>query len=171
MKINSDVLYVNRTSWDLYEYKTIDAFIKEFINPSHSIFLNFLAPRLVSSTEAHSTILRWNKFVNKVGSTVFHKNTSLVFATCSSTITKANFSRNFTIFYGRMSTHQPAWPVCTTFECRHTRCWHFCSCSSHKTIPSLTEPFVTQRRTTEGCRGTPFSVSICLICVVVTTIG
>ena len=40
--------------------------------------------------------------------------------------------------------YQPTiWPVCTTSECWHTRCWHFCSCSSYKTIPSLWEFLIT----------------------------
>ena len=136
----------------------MDTFIKEFINPSQSIFFNVLAPCLISSTVAHITILWWNKFVDIVGSTVFHKNTSFAFATCR-TITKADFPWYFTIFHGRMSTHQPARVYCTTFECWHTRCWHFCSCSSRKTMPSLNEPFVTQR--SEGCRVTTFSVIVC----------
>ena len=86
---------------------------------------------------------RWVfKFVDKVGSTVFYKNICWVFAT-SRAITKADRPENVTIFHCRMSTIQPAWPVCTTTECLHTRCWHFCSCRSHETIPSLRELVVT----------------------------
>ena len=36
-----------------------------------------------------------------------------------------------------MSTIQPTRDGCTTSERFHLRCWHFCSCSSHKTIPSI----------------------------------
>ena len=87
---------------------------------------------------------RWVfKFVDKVGSTVFYRNICWVFAT-SRAITKADRPLNLTIFHCRMSSHQPAWPVCTTSVCWHTCCWHFCSCSSHKTIPFLRELFVTQ---------------------------
>ena len=35
---------------------------------------------------------------------------------------------------------QPARVGCATSERFHWRCWHFCSCSSHKTIPSLQFP-------------------------------
>ena len=59
-------------------------------------------------------------------------------------ITKADRPGNFTILQWRTSSHQPAWPVCTTSVCWHTSCWHFCSCTSHKTIPSLSELAVTQ---------------------------
>ena len=42
-----------------------------------------------------------------------------------------------------MSTRQPTRVGCTTSERFHLRCWHFCSCSSHKTIPSI-ESLVTR---------------------------
>lgn len=42
-------------------------------------------------------------------------------------------------FHCRMSSMQPTWVGCTTSECLHTRCWPFCSCSSHKVIPSHRE--------------------------------
>ena len=74
----------------------------------------------------------------------FLQNFFFVSAT-SRAITKADLPENFTIFHSRMSTTQPTWPVCTTSECWHTCCGHFCSCSSHKTIPSLRELVVTQR--------------------------
>ena len=99
------------------------------------IFFNFLALRSVSSTIARLTTW-WNKIVDKVGSTVFHLNTYAFFAT-SRASTKADLPVNFTIFHCRMSTIQPTWPVCATSECWHTRYWHFCPCSFHKTIPSL----------------------------------
>ena len=132
-------------------------------------FLNFLAPLLISPTVARGTNW-WNQIVGRVGSTVFHKNIFVAFAT-SGTITKADSLGNYTIFHCRMSSHQPTWPVCTTFVCRHTRCWHFCSCSSHKTIPSLDEHIVTQRTNIDVCIVIAFPVSLCQIFVVVTTIG
>ena len=110
------------------------------MNPftSPSIFASYL----VCTTVAWGTI-RWVKFVDEVRSTVFYKNIYWLLAT-SRAITKADRPLNFTIFHCRMSTIQPAWPVCTTSVCWHTCCWHFCSRSSHKTIPSLREFVVTQ---------------------------
>ena len=84
-----------------------------------------------------------HKFVDKVMSTVLYIDIVWVSAT-GETITKADLPGYFTIFHCRMSTIQPAWPVCTTSECWHTCCWHFCSCSSHKTIPFLRELIITQ---------------------------
>ena len=66
-----------------------------------------------------------------------------LFATVAK-ITKADRPVNFTIFHCRISTNQPAWPVCTTSENWHTHCRHFCSCSAHKTMPSRRELDVTQ---------------------------
>ena len=108
---------------------------------SLNYFLKFT--HSVCTTVAEVT-KRWvMRFVDEVGSTVFYKNFSSVFAT-SATITKADLPVNFTSFYCRMNTMQPAWPVCSASVCWHTRCWHFCSCCSHKTIPSLRELVVTQ---------------------------
>ena len=67
---------------------------------------------------------RWKKFVDEVGSTVFHHNVCCVSATRRA-ITKADYSLNFTIFHCRMNTFQSAWPVCTTSVGWHARCWHF----------------------------------------------
>ena len=101
----------------------------------------------VCTTVAKGTTSRWEqKIVDEIGSTVFYQNSACVSAT-SRAITKADHPDNFTIFHCRMSTFQPAWPVCTTSVCWHTCCWHFCSCSSHKTIPSKRELFVTRRWT------------------------
>ena len=100
----------------------------------------------VCTTVAWGTSKWGTKFVDEVGFTVFHKNPRWVFANRGPrwTITKADRPLNFTIFHCRMSTKQPARPVCTTSECWHTRCWHFWSSISHKTIPSLMEVVVTQ---------------------------
>ena len=107
------------------------------------LFLKVFASHSVCTTVAQVTSGWLLKFVDEVGSTVFNRNNDWVFAT-SRAITKADVPYNFTIFHCRMSSHQPAWPVCTTSVCWHTRCWHFCSCSSHKAIPSLREWVVTQ---------------------------
>ena len=95
---------------------------EKFMNPltTGSIFASYS----VCTTEAWFTT-RWvKKFVDEAGSTFFYNNIVWVFAT-SRAITKADRPLNLTIFHCRMSTIQPAWPVCTTFECWHTRCWHF----------------------------------------------
>ena len=104
---------------------------------------SIFASHSVCTTVAWETTTRWEKFVDEVRSTVFYKNTFWVSAT-SRAITKADLPLNFTIFHCRMSIIQPAWPVCTTSVCWRTCCWHFCSRSSHKTIPSLREFVVTQ---------------------------
>ena len=94
---------------------------------------------------------RWvKKFVDEVGSAVFYRNRCNILAT-GATITKADLPGNFTIFCCRMSSIQPAWPICTTSVCWHTRCWHFCSCSFHKTIPSLRKKVVTQLFSDKCC--------------------
>ena len=90
------------------------------------------------------------KSVDKVGSTFFYRNLLKIFAT-RRTITEAHLPVNFTIFHRRMSSNQPAWPVCTTVVWFHTHCWHSCSRSSHKTIPSLREWLVTQPWTLRCC--------------------
>ena len=104
--------------------------------------LTFFASHSVCTTIAEVTF-RWVEFVDEVGYTIFNENCECIFATAI-TITKADRPGNFIISLSRMSTIQPAWPVCTTVVCFHTHCWHSCSCSSHKTIPSLRKSTVTQ---------------------------
>ena len=109
---------------------------ERFVNPptTRSIFTS----HSVYTTVARVTT-KWRfKSVDKVRPTVFYKNSFCVFATCGK-ITKADLPVNFIVFHCRMSTIQPAWEICTTSECWHMHRWHFCSCSSHKTIPSLGE--------------------------------
>ena len=106
-------------------------------------FLEFFASHSVCTTVAQITNTWLKKLIDEIGSTVFHRNLCCEFAT-GGTITKADLPFNCTIFLCRMSTIQPAWPVCTTSVWWHTRCWHFCSCSSYKTIPSLRKLLVTQ---------------------------
>ena len=135
-----------------------------------SYVLNFFASHSVCATVAGGTS-RWaKKFVDEVGSTIFYMNNFLVLAALV-TIIKADRSENLTIFHCRMSTIQPTWPVCTTSECLHTRCWHFRSCSSHKTIPSLLEIFVTEIHNRVIFFGTYFPVGIIKILVMVARIG
>ena len=98
----------------------------------------------VCTTVAIVTITWLLKFVDEVGSTVFHRSSLRGFTTRRTISSKADLPDNFTIFHCRMSTIQPAWPLCTTSVCWHTCCWHFGSCSSHKTIPSLRELVVAQ---------------------------
>ena len=109
--------------------------------------------------------MRWTmKFVDEVGSAVLYKNIVWV-STTWGTITEADDPANFTIFHCRMSTIQPAWPVCTTAVWFHTRCWHFCSFSSHKTIPSLSETFITQIHSRVIFCGTDLSVGLSQVLV------
>ena len=126
----------------------------------------FFALHSVCSTVAWVTIRR-EKFVDEVGSTIFHWNADFISAT-GSTMTKADLSLNFTIFHCRMSSIQPAWPDCTTSENWHTRYWHFCSCSSHKTIPSLKKLAVTQLW---SCDVTYLSFGITQVFIMIAGIG
>ena len=129
----------------------------------------FRAKYSVCTTVAWFTT-RWvKKFVDKVGSAVFYNNIIWVFAT-SRAITKADRPLNFAIFHCRMSTNQPAWPVCTTSECWHTCCWHFCSCGSHKSIPSLRELVVTQLWT-DRCTVTYLSIGFTQVFIIIARIG
>ena len=107
------------------------------------LLLEIFASHSVCTTVARVTSGWMSKVVDEVGSTVFNQNIVWVLATIRA-ITKADPPCNYTIFHCRMSSLQPAWPVCTTSECWHTCCWHFCSSSSHKTIPSPREWTVTQ---------------------------
>ena len=120
---------------------------KKFLNYVHlrinlwvllllKIFASHSVCTSVCTTVARVTSGWVSKVVDEVGFTVFNQNIVWVLATIRA-ITKADPPCNYTIFHCRMSSRQPAWPVCTTSECWHTRCWHFCSCSSHQTIPSL----------------------------------
>ena len=137
------------------------------MNPltTRSIFASYL----VCTTVARVTHMRMLKFVDEVGSTVFYKNISKIFATIIA-IAKADCSSNFTIFHCRMSIIQPTWPLCTTSICWHTRCWHFCSCSSHKTIPSFRELAVTQLWTVR-CYVAYLSIGITQVFIMKARIG
>ena len=104
------------------------------------------------------------KFVDEIGSAVLYKNIVWV-STTGVTITEADDPANFTIFHCRMSTIQPAWPVCTTAVWFHARCWHFCSCSSRKTIPSLSETFITEIHYRVIFCGTDLSVGLSQVLV------
>ena len=138
------------------------------MNPltTRSIFL--LSSYLVCTTVAWVTNNNWAKFVDEVGSTDFYRNICWEFAT-SRSITKADRPKNFTILHCRMSTIQPAWPGCTTSEYWHTRCWHFCPCSSHKTIPSHRELVVTQPWTLR-CFVIHLSISITQVFILIARI-
>ena len=98
----------------------------------------------VCTTVTHLTFKWPNKVVNKVGSTVLYRNVFGFSAFITPSFTKADLFGSFTIFNCRMGIIQPARVDCTTSVVWHPFCWHFCSSSSHKTIPSLRELFVTQ---------------------------
>ena len=132
-------------------------------------------PSIIASHSVRTTVAWFTtgwamKFVDEVESTVFYKNMCWVFATRIA-ITKANRPENFTIFKCRMSSIQPAWPVCTTSKCLHTPCWHFCSCSSHKTIPSLRELVVTQIWSVYRCSVTALSIGTTQVFIMIARIG
>ena len=149
---------------------------KLYIHVSTERFVSSLTTRSIFASHSVCTTVAWGtttwlyKFVDKVGSTVFYKNNFCVSAT-SRAITKADLPENFTIFHCRMSTIQPTWPVCTTSECWHTCCGHFCSCSSHKTIPSLGEWVVTQRCFMWRCNVTALSLGITQVLITITWVG
>ena len=149
---------------------------KKFLNYVHLrinlwvlLFLKIFASHSVCTTVARGTSRWLLKFVDEVGSTVFNRNIVWVFATSMAT-TKADLPCNYTIFHCRMSSHQPAWPFCTTSVCWHTRCWHFCSCSSHQTIPSLREWTVTYLWTVR-CWVTFLSIGITQVFIMMARIG
>ena len=148
--------------------------LKLYIHVSTERFVCSLSTRSIFASHSVCTTVAWGttlwieKFVDIVGSTVFYKNFFFVSAT-SRAITKADLPENFTIFHCRMSTTQPTWPVCTTSECWHTCCGHFCSCSSHKTIPSHRE-LVTQRWT-DRCIVTYLSIGFTQVFIIIARIG
>ena len=127
-----------------------------FMNPP--ITWSAFASKSVCTTVAWVTHRWGRKFVDEARSTVFHRSSGSVPAAVY-IITKAYLPGNFTIFHWRMSTIQPTWEVCTTSECWHTHCWHFCSCSSHKTIPSIKE-FSVAEFCMDGCFVTALSIGI-----------
>ena len=133
-------------------------------------FVKLLDSDLVRATVAGRTNRGLSKFVNKKWSTIFNWNCAWMCAT-GATIAKADLSGNFIIIHCRMSTIQPAWPVYTKSVCWHTRCWHFSSCSSHKTIPSHKELVVTKYWINERCIVTAFSVVTTWVVVIITWIS
>ena len=133
------------------------------------LFLKIFALNSVCTTATCITAWKLQKFVDIVWSTVFHKNRVWPSAT-SKAITKADRPLNFTIFHCRMRAIQPTWPVCTTSVCWHTRCWYFCSRSSHKTVPSLTELVITHRWTVR-CYVTYLSIGISQVFIMIAWIS
>ena len=123
----------------------------------------------VCATVAWGTITCLLKFVDEVGSTVFYRNICWFFATSNETA-EADFSVNFTNFHCRMNIIQPTWTSCITSVCWHTRRWYFCSCSSHKTIPILTELVVTHLMVL-GCYVTALSTGITQVLIMIARIG
>ena len=143
-------------------------------NLIHMYLRSPLTKRSMFASHSVCTTIAWVisssvKFVDEVGSTIFYWNMHWVSAT-SNAITKANLPVNFTIFHCRMSPIQPAWPDCTTSVSWHMCCWHFCSCSSHKTIPSLNE-VVVMRLLVLGCYVTALSTGITQVLMIITWVG
>ena len=84
-----------------------------------------------------------------------------VFATVVK-ITKADRPVNFTIFYGRISTNQPAWPVCTTSESWHTHVGIFAS---------RRELDVSQHWSRERCLMNSVSIGFTQVIIMIAKIG
>ena len=104
---------------------------------SFATFFSYLSNScLVCATIPRITNRRWTQFVDKVGSTVFHCDLFWILASVI-TFGEADRPIYFTICHCWFSSIQPTWPVCTTSVFWHRHCWHFCPCSSSKTIPSL----------------------------------
>ena len=133
------------------------------------LFLKMFALNSLCTTVTCITAWKLQKFVDIVWSTVFHKNRAWPSATIRA-ITKVDLPLNFTIFHCRMRAIQPTWPVCTTSVFWHTRCWHFCSRSPHKTIPSLRELVVTPRWTVR-CYVAYLSIGITQAFIMIAWIG
>ena len=133
------------------------------------LFLKMFALNSLCTTVTCITAWKLQKFVDIVWSTVFHKNRVWPSATIRA-ITKVDLPLNFTIFHCRMRAIQPTWPVGTTSVCWHTRCWHFCSRSPRKTIPSLRELVVTPRWTVR-CYVTYLSIGITQVFIMIAWIG
>ena len=91
----SHVKYLTKRYKDLFMYLLI----------TRSIF----ASHSICSTVTHKTIWWPKKFVDKVRSTIYHRNILYGF-TIRIIITKADLPVHFTIFHCRMNTIQPAWP-------------------------------------------------------------
>ena len=134
-----------------------------------SYFVKFFSSRSVCSTVPWITIKWLKKFVDKVGSAVYYRN-CVPFFTTAEFIAKADRLGNFIVFHCRMSTIQPAWPVCTTSERWNTACGHFSSCRFYKTIPPFTELVITSLLT-EGCCKAAFSIGITQIVIFVTCVS
>ena len=137
------------------------------------VVLFFSVWHSVRTTVAHVTDRWLTKFVNKVGSTVLYKNVFgfSAFRDYISFVTKADFLGSFTIFYCRMTTIQPARESCPTSECWYMFCWHFCPCSSHKTVPFRSELGVTKHWAIDRCMVTALSIGIAQFFIIITRIG
>ena len=151
------------------------SYVKYLIQRYKDLFMYLLITRStfalhsICSTVTHKTIWWPEMFVDKVRSTVYHRNILYGF-TIRINIIKADLPVHFTIFHCRMNTIQPAWPVCTTSECWHTCCWHFSSCSSHKAIPFLRELVVTHLLVL-GCFVTALSTGITQALIMIAWVG
>ena len=123
--------HLTRSLRSLLSYRVEHSKRNSISTRAHVLFyISPIVSRSVCTTVTRVTTRWLEKFVDKVGSTVFDRDLYCVFAT-SGAITKADCPVNFTILKCGMSSIQPAWPVCTTVVCIHTLCWHFCSSISH----------------------------------------
>jgi len=98
----------------------------------------------VSAAVAQVTAWCATQFVNIIGGTILHSDTSTVMATIWKRA-KANFAVYFAVCHCGMNTIQPAWEGCTAFASLHAYGWHSCSCVTLEAIPSFCKTMVTQR--------------------------
>ena len=109
--------HLTRSLRSLLSYRVEHSKRNSISTRAHVLFSIFPIVSRSVCTAVTRVTTRWlEKFVDKVGSTVFDWNLYCVFAT-SGTITKADCPVNFTILKCGMSTIQPAWPDCTTVVC------------------------------------------------------
>ena len=100
--------HLTRSLRSLLSYRVEHSKRNSISTRAHVLFSIFpIVSRSVCTTVTRVTTRWLEKFVDKVGSTVFDRNLYCVFAT-SGTITKADCPVNFTILKCGMSTIQPA---------------------------------------------------------------
>ena len=128
----------------------------------------FLSAYSVCATVARLTPGRLTKFVYIIGWAVLDRNLGFV-AAVFWRATEVDFPVNLTTFHSRMSTMQPARAGCTTSKRCHKCCWHFCSSSSYKTIPSI--EFPVARLFIRGSMVTVFSLKITQVFVFIARIN
>ena len=141
---------------------------KKALNNFRVKALSKFAPLPVRPLPVRLTPGRLTKFVYIIGWAVLDRNLGFV-AAVFWRATEVDFPVNLTTFHSRMSTMQPARAGCTTSKRCHKCCWHFCSSSSYKTIPSI--EFPVARLFIRGSMVTVFSLKITQVFVFIARIN